>query len=159
MREFVQVPVRSNDCWIGALSSNETFAQLLRSAALRSVFSMTRPFPSARTPGAVLKCKLGTTDRLNDRRHRWIVCKETGLAAGDRIEVALVVNDTPRAVDMPDDFSAALHENPGSAEFFADLSNSLQRYHLDQIEGAKTDETRRRRIDKAIGLFLEGKKR
>lgn len=85
--------------------------------------------------------------------------KETGLSAGDPIEVTLVLNDTARTVDIPDDFAAELRNNPGTDRFFADLSNSLQRYHIDQIEGAKTDETRRRRIDKAIGLFLEGKKR
>ena len=39
------------------------------------------------------------------------------------------------------------------------LSNSLQRYHIDNIEGAKTAETRARRIDKAIGLFVAGKAR
>jgi uncharacterized protein YdeI (YjbR/CyaY-like superfamily) len=39
------------------------------------------------------------------------------------------------------------------------LSNSLQRYHCEQVAGAKSDETRQRRIDKAVALFLAGKKR
>jgi uncharacterized protein YdeI (YjbR/CyaY-like superfamily) len=39
------------------------------------------------------------------------------------------------------------------------LPNSIQRYHVDNINAAKTDETRERRIDKAISLFLEGKRR
>jgi uncharacterized protein YdeI (YjbR/CyaY-like superfamily) len=43
--------------------------------------------------------------------------------------------------------------------FFDGLSNSLQRYHVDQITGAKAAETRLRRIDKAVSLFEEGKKR
>ena len=47
----------------------------------------------------------------------------------------------------------------GAGAFFATLSNSLQRYHLDNINGAKTAETRQRRIEKAISLFREGKKR
>lgn len=85
--------------------------------------------------------------------------KETGLAAGDPISVTLTLNEAPRTVEIPDDFAAALAANPGAEEFFAALSNSLQRYHLDQITSAKTAETRQRRIDKSIGLFLEGKKR
>ncbi len=85
--------------------------------------------------------------------------KETGLGAGDPISVTLTLNEAPRVVEIPDDFATALGSNLGCAEFFDALSNSLQRYHLDQIAGAKTDETRQRRIDKAVGLFLEGKKR
>ena len=41
----------------------------------------------------------------------------------------------------------------------ARLSNSLQRYHVDNINGAKASETRQRRIDKAISLFGQGKQR
>ena len=85
--------------------------------------------------------------------------KDTGLAAGDPITVKLTPNDTPRDVSIPDDFATAMRTSAGTEAFFAALSNSLQRYHIDQITSAKTDETRQRRIDKAIGLFLEGKKR
>ncbi len=85
--------------------------------------------------------------------------KDTGLAAGDPINVTLTLNDTSREVSIPEDFATAMRRNAGTEEFFAALSNSLQRYHIDQITSAKTDETRQRRIDKAIGRFLEGKKR
>ena len=60
---------------------------------------------------------------------------------------------------MPADFAEALAAEPEAAAFFARLSNSLQRYHVDSINGAKAAETRRRRIDKAIALFREGRKR
>jgi len=43
--------------------------------------------------------------------------------------------------------------------FFDKLSNSMQRYHVDNINGAKSADTRQRRIDKAIALFLDGKQR
>ncbi len=83
----------------------------------------------------------------------------TGLAAGDPVKVTLTVNTSAREVTIPEDFAAALRANAGIDEFFAALSNSLQRYHVDQVTSAKTDETRQRRIDKAIGLFRDGKKR
>jgi uncharacterized protein YdeI (YjbR/CyaY-like superfamily) len=73
--------------------------------------------------------------------------------------VTLTLADTPREVDVPDDFAAALAADPGAGAFFAALSNSLQRYHVGSITEAKTPETRQRRIEKAISLFREGKKR
>ncbi len=85
--------------------------------------------------------------------------KATGLAGGDPVKVTLTVNNSAREVSIPEDFATALGANAGTEDFFATLSNSLQRYHIDQITSAKTDETRQRRIDKAVGLFLDGKKR
>jgi len=78
---------------------------------------------------------------------------------GHPIAVTLRVVDTPRDVDVPPDFAAALTADKVAGRFFAELSNSLQRYHTDNITAAKTDETRRRRIDKAISLFRDGKQR
>ena len=85
--------------------------------------------------------------------------KSTGLAAGDPIHVMLTLNETPREIEIPADLAEAFAANPGTEKFFESLSNSLQRYHLDNIAGAKTDETRMKRIDKAITLFLAEKKR
>jgi hypothetical protein len=83
----------------------------------------------------------------------------TGLKGGDPIHVELSVAEAPREVNTPDDFEAALAAVPKARAFFVGLSNSLQRYHVDNINGAKTEETRKRRIEKAVGLFIEGKQR
>ena len=87
------------------------------------------------------------------------VRNDSGLAAGDAIHVILTVADGPREVTIPDDLAAALSANPTAETFFAKLSNSLRRYHVDNINAAKTTETRRRRIDNAISLFRQGKQR
>ena len=87
------------------------------------------------------------------------VREETGLKGGDPISVKLTVADTPRRVKIPDDLARALSAEPDAAAFFSKLSNSLQRYHVDNINGAKAPETRRRRIDKAVSLFRQGKQR
>ncbi len=84
--------------------------------------------------------------------------KETGLAAGDAIRVTLTVATEPREVDVPADFARAM-EDAGVRPFYDALANSLQRYHVDQVNGAKTEETRLRRVDKAVGLFRSGKQR
>jgi hypothetical protein len=83
----------------------------------------------------------------------------TGLKGGDPIRVTLTVADTAREVDVPADFAAALAADERARAFFGTLSNSMQRYHVDNINAAKSADTRQRRIDKAIALFLDGKQR
>ena len=39
------------------------------------------------------------------------------------------------------------------------LSNSMQRYHVDQVNAVKSAGTRQRRIEGAVALLLEGKQR
>jgi hypothetical protein len=87
------------------------------------------------------------------------VRKDTGLKGGDPIRVTLTVADAPREVTIPDDFAAALAADEQAGAFFAKLSNSMQRYHVDTITAAKSADTRQRRIDKAIALFRAGKQR
>ncbi len=62
-------------------------------------------------------------------------------------------------MDVPADLAAALAADEQAGAFFATLSNSLQRYHVDTVTGAKTAETRQRRIEKAVALFRAGRKR
>jgi hypothetical protein len=83
----------------------------------------------------------------------------TGLKGGDPIRVTLTVAEAPREVTVPDDFAAALAADERAKAFFAKLSNSMQRYHIDTINAAKSAGTRQRRIDKAVALFLDGKQR
>jgi hypothetical protein len=83
----------------------------------------------------------------------------TGLMGGDPIRVRLTVADTPREVNVPADFAAALAADERAKAFFEKLSNTMQRYHVDNINAAKGADTRQRRIDKAIALFLDGKQR
>ena len=83
----------------------------------------------------------------------------SGLRGGDEVEVEIEVDAAPREVQLPPDFKAALDAEPMAVETFARLSNSLKRYHVDQIAGAKTDETRRRRIQRSIAALAAGKQR
>jgi len=69
------------------------------------------------------------------------------------------VADSPPEVAIPADFAAALAADEQASAFFGKLSNSLQRYHIDTITAAKSADTRQRRIDKAMALFLAGKQR
>jgi len=83
----------------------------------------------------------------------------TGVAAGDIIEIDLVLDTEPRELPIPDDFVHALTLNPAAERFFNSLSYSLRRAHVDPIQSAKTPETRQRRIAKSITLLAQGKAR
>ena len=81
-----------------------------------------------------------------------------GLQGGDPIRVVWAL-PTLRAKSMCRATSPRPAADPEAAAFFAGLSNSLQRYHVDLINTAKSTDTRRRRVEKAIALFREGRKR
>ena len=83
----------------------------------------------------------------------------SGLAAGDEVDVELVLDTAPRTVELPADFEAALAAEPAARATFDKLSNSNKGSHVTLIEGAKTDETRRRRIEKSVATLREGKPR
>jgi hypothetical protein len=87
------------------------------------------------------------------------VRKATGLKGGDPVSVTLTVADTPREVALPADFAAALAADEQASVFFGRLSNSMQRYHIENITAAKSADTRQRRIDKALALFRVGRQR
>lgn len=76
--------------------------------------------------------------------------KATGIGGGDAIEVELTLDTAPRTVEPPEDLAAALAASPGAAEAFAALSPSRQKAHVTSVESAKAQETRERRIAKAV---------
>ena len=83
----------------------------------------------------------------------------SGLAAGDEVDVELVLDTAPRTVELPDDFAAALDAEPAARATFDKLSNSNKGYHVSLIEGAKSEETRQRRIEKSVATLREGRPR
>jgi hypothetical protein len=82
-----------------------------------------------------------------------------GVAAGDEIDVDLELDTAPREVTVPPDFAAALDAEPAARRTFDGLSYSNQSWHVLQVEGAKTDETRQRRIEKSVAMLREGRAR
>ena len=82
-----------------------------------------------------------------------------GVRAGDVLDLDIVLDDQERTVDVPEDLAAALAAEPAAEAFFAGLSVSNRKWHVLQIEGAKTAETRARRIAKSVRMLAEGRAR
>jgi len=75
-----------------------------------------------------------------------------GIAAGDTVTIGLEVDDAPRSVEVPADLAAAL-EAASLTGAFAALSVSNRRAHVVSVEGAKTAETRERRVLKVLAAL------
>jgi hypothetical protein len=80
-----------------------------------------------------------------------------GIQAGDEIEVKLELDTAPREVSVSEDFAEAMDRHPDARKFFDSLSYSNKRRFVLNIEGAKSAETRQRRIEKSVDLLREGK--
>jgi len=81
------------------------------------------------------------------------------VAAGDKIEVELELDDKPREVRVPDDLAAALDRDAKAKSFFEELTYSQKKWYVLPIEEAKKQETREQRLDKALQMLREGRKR
>ncbi len=81
-----------------------------------------------------------------------------GAQAGDVLEIEVTLDDQPRVLEVPPDLAAALDKDPQAKAFFESLSYSNQRWHTQQVDGAKTDATRERRVAKSIEVLRAGKK-
>lgn len=79
-----------------------------------------------------------------------------GVAAGDTITVQLERDDAPRTVEVPADLAAALQADSVASGRFAALSYSNQRRHVLAVTGARTDETRVRRIQRVLDELRTG---
>jgi hypothetical protein len=82
-----------------------------------------------------------------------------GVAGGEEVDVDLELDTEKREVSEPADFAAALDAEPDARRTFDALSYSNKSWHVLQIEGAKTDETRQRRIAKSVEALKEGRVR
>jgi hypothetical protein len=81
-----------------------------------------------------------------------------GVAAGDEVDVGIVVDDAPRETAAPADLAAALTAAPEAASFFEGLAPSHRKEWVRWIEDAKKPETRQARLEKTVTALREGRK-
>jgi Bacteriocin-protection, YdeI or OmpD-Associated/Domain of unknown function (DUF1905) len=82
-----------------------------------------------------------------------------GVAGSDEVDVDIDLDTAPREVSVPTDFAAALDAEPEARRTFDGLSYSNKSWHVLQVEGAKTNETRQRRIAKSVDILRHGRAR
>ena len=77
-----------------------------------------------------------------------------GVQAGDQITVTLELDTEPRTVELPDDLQAALSA-AGLLETFQAIAYSRRKEYVRQVEEAKAQETRSRRIANIVAKLSE----
>jgi hypothetical protein len=82
-----------------------------------------------------------------------------GIAGGDEVEVDVELDTAPREVAVPADLAAALDAEPNARRTFDKLSYSNKSWHVLQVTGAKSEETRQRRIAKSVATLKEDRPR
>ena len=82
-----------------------------------------------------------------------------GVGGGDEVEVDLELDSAPREVTVPPELVAALDGEPAARATFDGLSYSNKSWHVLQVTGAKTEETRQRRIARSVDALKQGRPR
>jgi hypothetical protein len=78
-----------------------------------------------------------------------------GVTAGQPVRVTVVLDTSPREVEVPKDLAAALKKAGVRAAFDA-LAFTHRKEHVRAIEEARAPETRARRIDTAVAMVMRG---
>jgi hypothetical protein len=96
-----------------------------------------------------------------DDQHFLVVNKsvrdKAKVKVGDRVTVVVEPDSAPRLIEAPPDLAKALGKDKTAKMIWDDFAYSHKKAYVDWIVSAKQDETRRRRIDKAVGLIAEKK--
>ena len=82
--------------------------------------------------------------------------KRAKVAGGDVVDVDIALDTEARTVTLPSDFATSLNRHAKARKYFDGLSYSKQKVYVQGIEGAKTADTRERRIEKAVAALKAG---
>ena len=107
-----------------------------------------------------------TLDQLNrmesvtdlPSRSKIVTCIKHAMALNDAgVKLTRRVSKVPKAVVVPEELAAALAKKPKAQKAFDAMSPSCRREYSEWVAGAKRDETKATRVEKAIAQVLEGK--
>jgi Bacteriocin-protection, YdeI or OmpD-Associated/Domain of unknown function (DUF1905) len=87
------------------------------------------------------------------------VRKEAMVKAGDTVKVELELDNAPREVEVPEALADALAGDSAARAAFEAMAYTHRKEYARWIEEAKRDETRQRRVTRALQMLREGKKR
>lgn len=96
---------------------------------------------------------------LPPKKELAVVIKKLAQLNEQGVKIARPKRAPKKEAKTPPALAAALQKNKKAASTFENFSPSHRREYVEWITEAKSDETRQRRIDQAIGWIAEGKSR
>lgn len=124
---------------------------------MRAVFGEGRPPVSGTVNGTAFHTRVAVYGGKSYLGFNREIRDAAGIGDGDEVEIELERDDAPREIDVPAAFSEAL-ESGGVRNEFDALSFTHRKEYVRWIEEAKRDETRERRLAKAIEMLRDGVK-
>lgn len=104
----------------------------------------------------------GILSRMGTERHLLVILKEIrekiGKTFGDEVTLTVEPDTEPRVIEIPAGLKKAFKGEKEAKDFFNKLAYTHQREYVMWINEAKREETRQRRITKAIEILKQGKK-
>ncbi len=104
----------------------------------------------------------GSIVRMGSPDHILLIRKDIrakiGKSFGEMVDVCLEEDTEARTVELPADFEAAMKCETAVLEFYKKLSYTHQKEYVNWIVEAKREDTRKRRIAKAVEMMKDGKK-
>jgi hypothetical protein len=126
---------------------------------VRATFGSARPKLKVTVNGVELR----TTVAIYDSRSYVGFRKEIrdaagGIEQGDAVEVDIERDDAPREVEVPEALASALAADPEASAVFEGLAFTHRTEYATWIADAKKDETRERRVRRALEMLRGGVK-
>jgi Bacteriocin-protection, YdeI or OmpD-Associated/Domain of unknown function (DUF1905) len=82
-----------------------------------------------------------------------------GVEAGEEVDVTIQLDTAPREVEVPEALAAALAADPQAKASFEDMAFTHRKEYARWIAEAKQQETRQRRVERALEMIRAGKTR
>jgi hypothetical protein len=79
-----------------------------------------------------------------------------GVEAGDSVDVEVELDTAPREVEVPEALASALAEDAAASNRWESLSYTHRKEYARWVTEAKRDETRDRRVTRAIEMLRQG---
>lgn len=126
---------------------------------VEAAFGSKRPRVRALIEGVPYR---GLLTRMGTERHLLIILKgireQIGKTFGDEITIRVEPDTEPRQLEIPNDLRKALKKDREARDFFDRLSYTHRKEYVNWITEAKKNETRQRRIAKAVDMLKQGRK-
>ena len=124
---------------------------------VREVFGELRPPVGGTVNGTPFRTRVAVYGGKSYLGFNREIRDAAGIGDGDEVEIELERDDSPREVELPAAFAEAL-EAGGVRDGFDALSFTHRSEYVRWIEEAKRDETRGRRLAKAVEMLRDGVK-
>jgi Bacteriocin-protection, YdeI or OmpD-Associated/Domain of unknown function (DUF1905) len=124
----------------------------------KTVFGEARPPVRGTVNGVPLRSRLAVYGGRTYLGLRAEIRNAADIDVGDSVEVVLERDEAPREVSVPPPLAAALDGDPIAREAFDGLAFTHRREYAEWIASAKREETRERRVAKALEMLRSGVK-